>query len=132
MPSTGEHTGHHYMPPSRPAWPSSVFLHPWTLKGSRWRGAWGPSLQPSPLVVLGSTFGALFSSWRKHYGAGARPERDPTLCLQTVLQPGCSHHSLLKKVDPSGSNWQICWNSQSSGQIPLPTPLVWQNSHIAE
>ena len=55
---------------SRLSWQSSVSLHLGTLKGFRWRGAQGPSLWPSQLAVLGSTFGALFSSWRLHCGTG--------------------------------------------------------------
>ena len=68
-----------HTPPHKLTWQSSVPLHPWILKGSGWRGAQGPLLQPSQLAVLRSAFSDFFSSWRLCCGAGAPAERDPTL-----------------------------------------------------
>ena len=82
LPMAGDHTwGQHMLPPVNLFGNLQYYNTRWTLRGSWWRGAQEPSLQPSEIAWLGSTFGSAFHppsfSWQLHYGAGALARRDP-------------------------------------------------------
>ena len=128
--SSGEHTWNCYILPQVDFLSNLQCLCIHGLKGSRSRGAQGPSLQPSQLVVLWSAFGTLFSSWRLHCGAGIPAERDPTLVFGWYSSSGVLVLIHSCKANPGGSNQQPSWSSQSFGHILLPILLIWWSCHI--
>ena len=85
--------------PSRLSRQSLVSPHLWTQKWSEQWGVQGPSLWLSLPVLLRSTFGILFHSWRLHCGEGAPAERDPTIV--------CRHYSSLGVLFLA--HWEKSW-----------------------
>ena len=109
--------------PCRPLLPPLGSLHQGTLKWSTWRGIKVPT-QLSPIVILGSTFDTLFSTWQPCCGAYIPTGTGSIPVFGWYSSPDalCITHS--RTVDSGGSGQLPSLSSWYSRKILLPTLLV--------
>ena len=117
--------------PSRLVLPPLGSLNQGTPKGSTQRGFQGP-IQQTLIAVLGSPFSALFFTWQPHCWACAPTGTGPIPVFGEYSSPGVLFITHSKTVESGGSSQLPGLRSQSSGWIPLPTLLIWKNSHSVE
>ena len=97
--------------------PPSGSLHQGTLKGSAQRSVQGLTWLPQ-ILILGSTFDALFSAWQPCYGSMCSNRNRLHSCFWVVLQPRCS----LCKLFKNSWLWGV-WLATQFEQL-----VLWVNS----